>query len=181
MLWVEWICFLIAAVSITIGVRLLWAWHKLISHPHVEPIEIAKPEISYELTQLVAEVARIANVIPPPIYIRRAALPNAFIVVGILRPELFLTDQLLEQCCNLDDLERVICHEIAHIKRTDTIPLGLLTLAKQWSQILALKCFTTYFQKLMTNIEHAADKDAEVLFNNLTATSPTNTKYSQNI
>jgi len=165
MLWLEWICLLIATLAIGVALRLLWAWHRLRSHPHVEPIEIAKPSIASELRRLVANVADIAGVIPPPIYIRRAALPNAFIVAGTFRPELFLTDELLEQCSSLEELEHIICHEIAHIKRGDAIPLGLLTLGLQCCQPFPLPFLTNYFQRRINQIEQAADKQANQLFN----------------
>jgi len=172
MIWVEWICLLIATAVIMLGVQLLWAWHKLRTHPHVEPIEIAKPAISRELGNLVTKVAGIAGIMAPPVYIRRAALPNAFIVAGIFRPELFLTDELLEQCESLETLERIICHEIAHIKRGDAIPLGMLTLATQWSRILAIPFLLNYFQKHIDNIEHAANLEAEVFFQTIKTTMP---------
>ena len=172
MLWLEGICLLIATATIAIALRLLWAWHKLRSHPHIEPIEIAQPSIAKEMKQLVAEVANIAGIVPPAVYIRRAALPNAFIVAGIFRPELFLTDELLEQCGNLEDLKRVICHEIAHIKRGDEISLGMLTLATQWSRMLAIHFPVNYFQKRITKIEHAADLEARTIFRAMKTTPP---------
>jgi len=161
------------AIAITaITVRLLWARYSLRPHPHVEPVEIAKPEISNALHRLVNNIADIADVAPPPIYIRRAALPNAFIVAGIFRPELFLTDELLEQCDNLEELERIICHEIAHIQHADALPLGLLTLGLQYCQPFPLPFLTNYFQRHINQIEQAANKQAEHLFNNIDNSKP---------
>jgi len=172
MLWLEGICLLIAAATIAIALRLLWAWYKLRSHPHVEPIEIAQPSIANAMQQMVAEVANIAGIAPPPVFIRRAALPNAFIVAGIFRPELFLTDELLEQCDNLEDLKRVICHEVAHIKRGDDIALGILTLASQWSRKLAMTSLANFSEKRIGKIEHATDLAAQAIFQTMETASP---------
>jgi len=167
MLLLEWTCIFIAIIATFIGLKLAWAWHRLRSHPHVEPIEVAKPSISDSLHNLIKHVAIIAGVNAPPIYIRRAALPNAFIVAGIFRSEIFLSDELLEECVSLEALERVICHEIAHIKHGDALPLGLLTLGLQCSQTLSLSFLANYFQNRIDQIEHAADMQAHQLFNSM--------------
>jgi len=167
MILLEWICILIASITMLISVRLLWAWHHLRSHPHVETIEVAKPSISAPLHNLVKQVASIAQVKAPPIYVRRASMPNAFILAGIFRPELFLSDELLEQCHSIEALEHVICHEIAHIKHADALPLGLLTLSIQYCQALHISCLANYFQKHIDYIEQAADKQANQLFNSI--------------
>jgi len=172
MILLEWACIFIAIISTFLALRLVWAWHRLRSHPHVEPIEIAKPSISDSLHNLVKQVASIADVDAPPIYIRRAALPNAFIVAGIFRSEIFLTDELLEQCSNIDELEHVICHEIAHIKHGDALPLGLFTLGLQCSQTLSLSFLVNYFQKRIDHIEHAADMQAHQLFDSMNRSKP---------
>jgi len=172
MIWFEWICLLLVVTVIAIGLQLLWAWHKLRTHPHVETIEIAKPAISQELGNLVTKVAYVADVTPPPVYIRRAVLPNAFIVAGIIRPELFLTDELLEQCESLETLERIICHEIAHIKRGDAIPLGMLMLASQWSRKLAMTSLANFFEKRIDRIEHVTDLEARTIFQAMKTTPP---------
>jgi len=178
MLWLEWICLLITTFAIALALRLLWAWHRLRSHPHIEPIAIAKPAISNALQNLIASVANIADIAPPPVYIRRAALPNAFIVAGIFRPELFLTDELLEQCTSLTELERIICHEVAHIKRGDAIPLGILTLLTQWSRMLAVPFLLHYCQKRIDSIEHAANLEAEAFFQTIKTTAPAGGPYA---
>ncbi len=173
MIWLAWICLLFATAVIVLGLRLLWAWRRLRTHPHVEPIEIAHPSIAHEMQQMVAEIAEIAGVAPPPVFIRRAALPNAFVMVSITRPELYLTDELLEQCSSLEELKRIICHEIAHIKRGDAIPLGLLTLATQWGRKLAIASLANFFDKRIANIEHAADLEARTIFRAMKTTPPT--------
>jgi len=170
MISLEWMCILIASIAILISVRLVWAWHHLRSHPHVEPIEIAKPSISEPLNNLVKQVASIAKVDAPPIYIRRASMPNAFILAGIFRPELFLSDELLEQCQSIEALEHVICHEIAHIQHGDALPLGLLTMGLQCCQLFPF--LMHYLQRHIDKIEQVADKQANHLLNSINRSKP---------
>ncbi len=172
MLLLEWICILIVSITVLISARLLWAWQHLRYHPHVEPIEVAKPSISKPLNNLVKQVASIAQVKTPPIYIRRASMPNAFILAGIFRPELFLSDELLEQCQSIEALEHVICHEIAHIQHADALPLGLLTMGLQCCQLLPLPFMTHYIQRRIDKIEQAADKQANHLLNSINRRKP---------
>ncbi|MDX8397367.1 MAG: M48 family metalloprotease [Mariprofundaceae bacterium] len=155
-------------VSLLIIIDLGLAWRRLITHPHIEAIEVAEPSIADALKQLVAEVSATAGVLAPALYIRRAALPNAFIVATIFRPELYLTDEMLEQCDNsLEDLTRVICHEIAHIQRGDAFRLGLLNYGILWSGKLTLKRLEGKFRSTINSIERQTDTQAEVIFQQL--------------
>jgi len=167
----QWLVAAMAAISILMAARLIWAWQRLRSHPHVETIDIANPEIALELKQLVADVAGIAEVSIPQLYIRRSQLPNAFVVAAIIRPELFLTDELLEYCDNqengLQQLTFSICHEIAHIQRDDPLRLGLLTYASQWTSILGLQSLEEMAHEKIADIERQTDMEAEQLVHHL--------------
>jgi len=170
MLILQYTLLLLSAMSILIAMRLIWAWSKLRFHPHVEPLATAEPQICDALESLVEHVANHAKIEPPEILIRRAALPNAFIAASCLRPEMYLTDELLECCTDIQHLERVICHEIAHIRRGDSVPLGLLTWALQWSQIFHIKPVSTWLEARIASIELATDKEAEIYFKKLSQT-----------
>ena len=164
MLVLQWIAITLLIISLLAILDLALAWFRLTTHPHIDPIEVAKPEIAFELNQLVAEVAAAAAISPPPIYIRRAAMPNAFVMAAISRPELYLTDELLEHCDNsLEELTRVICHEVSHIQRGDAFKLGFLTYGAQWSSRLSLKWLKTIFQSAIDRIEQETDARGEQL------------------
>ena len=168
----QWTTIFIGSVSSLVAIRLSWASYRLRSHPEVEPIEIAHPELSEHLHMMVSHISNLAELqAPPSLFVRRAALPNAFIVASTFRPELYITDELLEHCneCEnpLQKLEHVICHEVAHIKRGDAIPLGLLTYASQWSSSLGLKPVDQLVQSKISHIEKETDKIAEKLFKEL--------------
>jgi len=161
---------LIILIALTAS-RMIWAWRMLRNHPHVEPIEIADPSIAEEMNQLIADVAAAAAVPPPALFIRRGMLPNAFIVAAIARPELYLTDELLERCdqCEngLNELTRVVCHEIAHIKRGDALRLGLLTWCCQFFSTTGMKNLAGRCTQRITGIEQLADKEADRLMQQL--------------
>jgi len=168
----QWAVAFVGSVSTLVAMRLSWASYSLRSHPEVEPIEIAHPELSEHLHMMVSHISSIAKLkSSPSLFVRRAALPNAFIVASTFRPELYLTDELFEYCneCEnpLQKLEQVICHEIAHLKRGDAIPLGLLTYAYQWSSNLRLKPVHQLVQSKISHIENETDKVAEELFKEL--------------
>ena len=171
MFLVQCIAITFVIISLLAAMHLGKAWLQLRTHPRVEPVEIAKPAIADELNNLIAEVSSIANVSPPPLFIRRARLPNAFVVAAIFRPELYITDELLEDCDGFENaLERLaltICHEIAHIQRGDALKLGLLTYAAQLSAKLTLQGLEKIFQSTMKRIEQEADRQAEVIFRQL--------------
>ena len=157
----------IAAIALFVVIKLLWAWYRLRSHPHVESIEVANPEVAADLNALIAEVAAAAGIAAPPLYIRRAALPNAFIVAAIIRPELYLTDELLEECDGqadgLHQLMHTICHEIAHIKRGDAIKLGILTWLTHTVASFSMNSNGGIFQCKIELIEDAANVEADSL------------------
>jgi len=149
------------------AIRLTWAWYRLQNHPSIETIEVAKPEVAEAIHTLTQQISQAAQVPSPNLFIRRAALPNAFIVACIWKPDLYLTDELLEQCEQHDDplsyLTFVLCHEIAHIKRGDAIQVGLLTYTNQWAELLKLKTISKRIEKKLNQIEQQTDTLAEIL------------------
>ena len=162
MQFLQLVAIAIALISLLATLHLSWAWFRFRTHPHIESIEIAEPSIAIELKQLVAEIATIAGVPAPPLYIRRAAMPNAFVVTAIFRSELYLTDELLEHCNELENgLEKLtlaICHEIAHIQRGDALRVGLLTYGLHLSDKLSLKGLGKTFQSTINDIESETQK-----------------------
>lgn len=171
MAFIEWAILTAVLIAVIIVCRLLWAWLRLKSHAHVEPVEVADPSIASELNQLVEQIARQAGVAPPPLFIRRAALPNAFVVATMLRPELYLTDELLEQCNAstnpLEMLTRVLSHEISHIRRGDALRLGLLAWLSQIFTGAGLRRLAARCTQSIENIEHLTDVEADQLMQQL--------------
>jgi len=149
------------------AIRLTWAWYHLQTHPSIETIEIAKPEIAEAIHALTQQISQTAQVPSPRIFIRRATLPNAFIIACIWKPDLYLTDELLEQCEQHDDplayLTFVLCHEIAHIQRGDAAQVGLLTYALQWTELLKLKPSCKRIESKLAHIEQQTDALAKTL------------------
>ncbi|MDQ6992685.1 MAG: M48 family metalloprotease [Mariprofundus sp.] len=171
MLPLQYLAITIATLALLFACRLSWASYRLSAHPHVEPIESAHPGIAFELNQLIADIASIACIPAPALYIQRSALPNAFVVATISRPDLFLTDELLEECDSLADgvdrLTWVICHEIAHIQRADALRVGLLISINQALLFLHLEKSAHYFQLKIQQIENETDIIAETLLTKL--------------
>jgi len=159
---------LIAIGALFFASHLLWAWWRIHSHPHVEPAYIAIPEIEPYLSQMISDIAKLAKIAPPELYVCRAQLPNAFVIATIMRAELFITDELLEEANNLDNkldyLTRIICHEIAHLKNHDSIRLGLITYINNLSSSLHVRLIEQQCTLLITKIEQQADLTASALF-----------------
>ncbi len=176
----QWLLFSTCLLVLFMALRFVWLGQQLRRHPHVEPVERAKPEISCELNALVGEIAAIANIATPQLYIRRAALPNAFVVAAIARPELYLTDELLEHCCTtanpLAELTHVLAHEIAHIRRGDAIPLGLLHWLRGCAVMPAR--FRRRCERHIAIIEKDADCEARQLVQRLSDIGPETTDES---
>jgi len=162
-----YIALVLATIALYTVTKLAWLWYRLRFHPHVERVEVAFPAIAHELNALVAEVATAAGVSAPALYIRRAALPNAFIVATIIRPELYLTDELLEDCDNRPDgmnhLIHTVCHEIAHIKRGDAIKLCFLTWLMHLTSALCLPSLANTFREQIGSLELDTDIEANHL------------------
>jgi len=174
MLLIQWSAIAIAMIALLLTCRLLWAWFRLRTHPHVESFEVAHPEIASQLNLLIEDVAKTVGIATPSLFIRRAALPNAFVAATIFRPELYLTDELLEHCnCNIDGLEQLtltLCHEMTHIRRGDAIPLGLLTWGEQWASSLSLVTLAGWFQNSIARIEEETDIESKVHFKQMNIT-----------
>lgn len=169
MMLLQWLLIILALTSVLISIHLIWTVYRLRSHPCIEPVEIALPELSDELNQMLNNIAHAADIsITPSLFIRRAALPNAFVVATFFRPELYLTDELLEHCNEiehgLEKLTHILCHECAHIKRNDSIRLGLLTYALQWTAALHVNTLHLRIQHRIDHIETQADCTAKQIF-----------------
>jgi len=157
-------CTFLASASL---LHLSWALYSLHHHPSIEPIAIAQPEISATLQQLLEQLSQLAEITTPDIYIRRAALPNAFVVASVFRQDIYLTDEMLETCDEqdnpLDYLSFVLCHEICHIKRNDSIRLGILTYAGWAATCLRLRNINAYIEQKTRYIEQQTDSMADKL------------------
>jgi len=166
------VCLLIAFIALSIALHLLWALKRIHAHPYVEPAHIAVPGIAPYLSRLISDISKIAEIEPPELYFYRAQLPNAFAVATIMRSELFIADELLEEANlqekRLDYLMRVICHEIAHLKNNDSVKLGLLTYISNLSVFFKFRFVQNKCTQLITKIEHQADLTANELFQKAT-------------
>jgi len=169
-----WLLFTAVATSLIaalIATRLLWAWYRLKLHPHVETVEIACPALATELNALVKEIANKAGVEAPALYIRRASLPNAFVIATILRPELYLTDELLEYCDtrpnSLELLMQTICHEITHLKRGDALPIAFLTWGLHAAGRASIRQLEMTIKERIACIEASVDEEAHRLLNSI--------------
>lgn len=118
------IAFVLAAIvlfhicAVCIG---LWkANQHLINHQHVMPLIDALPVQGELIQQLIVDMSGCAGIQPPDVFIYRSRLPNAFISAIALRPELFLSDEALEEANEssspLEVFIQLIGHELAHIK-----------------------------------------------------------------
>jgi len=163
---------LIAVIALSMSLHLLWAWYHIHASPHVEPVDIAVPNIAPYLSRMISDISGIAGIDPPSLYVCRAQLPNAFAVATIMRAEIFVTDELLEEANDRQDqfnyLMQVLCHEIAHIKNQDAIRLGLITYVYHLSQFLKLRVVETKCNQLIAKAEHRADLTADKLFEEVT-------------
>ena len=166
-----WICALLAILALCMALRLWWAWRQLKNHPHVEPLHIAAPHIAPELNQMINNIASIAGITAPETYIWRGRFGNAFVAATIMRHELFLSDELFESCDQCDDaleqLTKVICHEIAHIQRDDAIRLGTLTYIANICSEIGLNKVSSRCQMAIKHIENETDIQGNILMQQL--------------
>jgi len=163
---------LLAAI---ITLHLLWSSYRLQHRCDIEPIEVAEPEIAAALQQLLVELSQLAGVTTPKLFIRRAALPNAFVIATIVKQDIYLTDELLESCNEQDDpltqLTFVLCHEISHIKHNDAMILGLLHYADWILAFLHVKYLQAQIYKKNRMIEQHADASAHHLLRQMQTSS----------
>jgi len=118
------ISFVLAAIALfyiaAISLQLWKSDRHLIQHSHVMPLNQALPVQGNLIQQLISDMASIAEVLPPEVFVYRARLPNAYIAAMPLRPELFLSDEALEQANEsdrpLENLAQLVGHELAHIR-----------------------------------------------------------------
>ena len=167
MIWAAWIVGAVGLAALLIALHLTWAWWRIRTHAHVEPLHIASLGISHELHQLTHELGQLAGVERPLLFVRRARLPNAFVIAAIMRPEIYLTDELLEEASLREDgddyLIGVLCHEIAHIKLNDNVRYGFWSYLDLLGSIFHLQAFCAVSRKRITAIEREADKTANQL------------------
>ena len=159
--WLDASVEVLALAAAMVALYFLWVWQRLRQHPHVQPVEIAVPSIAQELNGVVSQVSAIAGVRAPRLFIRRAELPNAFVVASFMRPELYMTDELLEwldqQHDGTDQLYRIVCHEIAHIKLHHEIPMGIANMMQLVGKKLGIKVATTMGSRWIERMENDAD------------------------
>lgn len=140
--------------------RLARARDCILAHPHVAPLAEALPVHAPLVADLTKELADIAGVPAPDIYVYRAALPNAFVSIRHLRPEMFLADELFEQV-NHDqgravlELADTIAHELAHVKLHQTLAHAIFWWMK------SSNIGTGIASVALRRIEREADVEAE--------------------
>lgn len=158
---------LVAAIIIWLVLRLLWITWRLTKHPHMETVDIARPSIAPFIHSMVEKISQAASITPPPIYILRSQLPNAFIFFPF-KSRLILTDELLEEADQKADgvtfLEKIICHEIAHIALKHGARLLSLKLLEE---LVPATLFKKCGEAWLSRIEDEADVFAENIFNQL--------------
>jgi len=163
---------LLALSALIMVIHLWWVWKNIRFHSDVEPIEIAfhDQELVGAIHNLVKKISEQAGIRPPALFIRRAQLPNAFVVATIMRSELYFTDEFFEEANNRDDklhyFLSAICHEIAHLKNNDHIPLGLLNYLKYLATTFGINRLAYQCEQHINRIEEQADCTANLLLEN---------------
>ena len=160
---------LTALLELTVSASLLLAWKTIHSHPHVQPLdEVISADIALHLKTIIAKISNLAGIETPNIYICRAELPNAFAVASIMRTELFLTDELLEEANNkenkLEYLTMVLCHEIAHIQHNHSLEPGLWTYGFKVGIFFRVQAIHRYCKNRLIRLEDQADISAKALY-----------------
>lgn len=122
----------IAFILAGIALSAIWLWQRMrrakdtiLHHPHVQPLDEALPVHGELIRELVNDLANIATVPAPEVFVYRANLPNAFVTQLHRRPKLFLADETFELANRdrghtIDRLAAVIAHELAHLKLRQT-------------------------------------------------------------
>jgi len=160
------ILLVIGTFAILLLLRSVWIALRLMQHPQLEPIEIARPSIAPAIYMMVERIATLAQIKEsPPVYIIRSQLPNAFVFAPFKKHKLILTDELLEESDSREDglifLEQIICHEMAHISLNHAPRLYTLISAKQ---LFPIPAFNRFADARLQKIEQQADTLAEALF-----------------
>lgn len=155
-------------IALLMAAYVLWAWYRLHHHPHVEHLQVALPDVADEFHSLIRLVAGAAGVSTPDVYVRRAALPNAFVLAATIRPELYLTDELLEFLDGQDDgfqrLVFILCHEMAHLELGHALPMGVA----QFFELLGDKVGLPFIRKFGAHRIARMEEEADVRARQLT-------------
>ncbi|MDX8414254.1 MAG: M48 family metalloprotease [Mariprofundales bacterium] len=166
--WLEYFFVVVVLLSTMLVGYWLLAWYRVRYHRCVQPLAQAIPEVAGEIQFLAKRIALIAGVPLPQLFVRRAALPNAFVLATIARPELYLTDELFEsldeQPDSLDQLTKVLCHEIAHIRLNHAVTIGLWTIVQMAGNSLGIALFESWACQKIAQLEVAADQYANQIF-----------------
>ncbi|MDX8407917.1 MAG: M48 family metalloprotease [Mariprofundaceae bacterium] len=160
------IAFILAAIilfHITIVSLQLWNGNqRLLHNPHVQPLAIALPVQGILIQQLINDMAKIAEIHPPEVFVYRACLPNAYIASMPLRPELFLSDEALEQASEsnspIEYMAQLIGHEMAHIRLHHALFHAPIMYLAQ-SRFFLFFPMRTICQVALKKIEASADND----------------------
>jgi beta-lactamase regulating signal transducer with metallopeptidase domain len=114
----------LAAIAAVLGLLLLisllrfaygsYTLHRVVhtSHPLAATAHAA-------MHQQLAQLARANDLVLPPVRVIAIPAPLAF-TTGIIRPQIYITEALLE-LLSADEQLAVFCHELAHVQRRDNL------------------------------------------------------------
>jgi len=164
------IAFVLAAIIIfhvgSMSIALWKANQGLIHHPHVMPLAQALPVQGETFRKLIADMSACADIPVPDVFVYRSQLPNAFISAIPLRPELFLSDESLEEANEnkmpLDAFTQLIGHELAHIKLHHKLYHAIIMYFDQ-STSLWLRPFKKACRASLQKLELEADKEGSLI------------------
>jgi len=180
------VTFVLAAIILfhvgSIFIALWKANLRLIHHPHVMPLAQALPVQGETFRQLIADMSACAGVSVPDVFVYRSQLPNAFISAIPLHPELFLSDESLEEANEsqtpLDAFTQLIGHELAHIKLHHKLYHAVIMYFDQ-STSLWLQPFKKACQTSLQKLELEADTEGSLIAKRYLAQQPELTRTSR--
>ena len=128
-------------MAIAMNVYAWWNSDRLVLRMHnTEPVTRASAP---ELHEMVARLARNADLPMPAVYLMRTAQPNAFATGRNPKNAAVAVTEGLLRTLERDEFEGVIAHELAHIKNRDTLTMTVAaTVAGAISMLAQFGIFT---------------------------------------
>jgi Zn-dependent protease with chaperone function len=161
------------AYTLGVFIRLWYCAKHLKQHIHVNSLERALPVNAVWVYKLLQELAHIASIDVPEVFVYRAELPNAFVAAMPLRSEIYIADELFEDANAshnpIATLTQTLAHEVAHLKLNHSFAHAIYT----YLSYQHIPTLSNFAKNKLQKIEQEADNEAERIAFQLNASDAT--------